>query len=86
MIDEEGMQIDIAEAMGKANAAICIQGAIVAMLVTAGVLSEADIATISGIASQALSGMEGVNDGAKELGQSALRGFAKTWTKFVVKN
>jgi hypothetical protein len=41
-VDEEGLKIDIAEAIGKATAAICIEGALVAVLVTKGILTNGE--------------------------------------------
>jgi len=85
-MDEEGIRLDIAEALGKINALLMIQNALIARLFTKRILSEEDAATIAGVAGEALSDMEGLSEEARELAQSALRGYAKTSTKRVTKN
>jgi hypothetical protein len=84
-MDEEGIQIDIAEAIGEATAAISLQSALVAMLVMKEVLTPDDAATLTGTARAGLSIMP-ISDGAKILAEAALSGFAKTYTKFLTKN
>jgi hypothetical protein len=85
-VDEEGLEIDIAEAIGKATAAICLEGALVAVLVTKGILTNGEAAELTGLADVALTELEGIPDDVRLLAASALRGFAGSWTKHVTKN
>jgi hypothetical protein len=79
-MDQEGLRLDIAEALGKANAIICIQTALVTSLKMKGLLTDGEVATLSGVANETLSAMSGLPDDVRELAESVLRGFAKTWT------
>jgi hypothetical protein len=85
-MDEQELRLDTAEALGKATALICIQTALVTTLKVKGLLTDADVATLTGVANETLSEMRGVPDDALELAQSALRGLAKSWTKRVTRN
>ncbi len=85
-LDLEGMQIDIADALGKGAAVISIQAALIGMLISKKILTEGDAGTLTGVASQGVSTLEDLSDEARELGQAALRGFAKTYMKHVTKN
>ena len=85
-MDEEAIRLDIAEAIGKATAAICLQSAFVGVLIAKGVITVADAATVSGVAGEALSTMEGVPPDARELAEAAIRGFASSCTKRVTRN
>jgi hypothetical protein len=85
-MDEEKIRLDIDEALGKVNAHTCLLAAVVGTLVTKGLLTKGDAASLTGIASETLSGMEGVTDYARALGESALRGFAEAWTEHITKN
>ena len=84
-MDEEGLRLDIADAIGKATAAICLQTAIVATLVTRRVITHEDAADLSGIANDALAEIDGLPDDARLLAGSCLRGCALAWTKYVTK-
>lgn len=79
-------RLDIDEAVGKANAYLMIQSAVISMLILKGVFSEGDAATIAGVASQQLSAMEGLSEQARTLAQDALRGYAKSWTATLTRN
>ena len=85
-MDKDELRLDVAEALGKATALICLQTALVAALKAKGVLTDSEVATLSGVASETLVAMEGVPDDARELAQSALRGFALSWSKRVTRN
>ena len=85
-MDEEDIRLDIAEALGKANAFLAIQMVLIGMLVGKSVLSADDAATISGVANEVLRQMEGLSEEVRGLAQSAVRGYAKTWTTHVTKN
>ncbi len=84
-MDEEVLRGDVAEALGKATALICLQAALVATLVTKNILSIEDAASLTGIASDTLSALEGLSEDARVLAESALRGFAQSWTKRVTR-
>jgi hypothetical protein len=71
---------------GDSLALICLQTALVAALKAKGVLTDSEVATLSGVANETLVAMEGVPDDARELAQSALRGFALSWSKRVTRN
>jgi hypothetical protein len=83
---EEQLRADLAEAIGKASAGLCLQAAIVAALVDNGSLSRADAATLAAHATVALHATFGISDDAKMIGESALRGFSTSWTKLVTRN
>jgi hypothetical protein len=85
-MDEEGLRIDIAEALGKATAAICLQAAIVAMFVNKRLMTIEDAAELTGLASLTLQEMSDLPDDAKLLAESALRGFAASYTKRIRQN
>jgi hypothetical protein len=85
-MDEEQLRLDIAEALGKANTIICIQTALVSSLNRKAVLTNGEVATLSAVANETLSAMSGLPDDVRELAESVLRGFAKTWTKRVTRN
>jgi hypothetical protein len=85
-MDKDELRLDVAEALGKATALICLQTALVAALKAKGVLTDSEVATLSGVANETLVAMEGVPDDARELAQSALRGFALSWSKRVTRN
>jgi hypothetical protein len=51
-MDEEGLRLDIAEALGKATAIICIQTALVTTLQVKGVLTADDVGSLSGVANE----------------------------------
>jgi hypothetical protein len=85
-MDKDELRLDVAEALGKATALICLQTALVAALKAKGVLTDSELATLSGVANETLVAMEGVPDDARELAQSALRGFASSWLKRVTRN
>lgn len=85
-MDEDAMRLDLAEGIGKATAAICIQSALVGSLISKGVLTVEDAATLTGAASERLSRMEGLPEDARVIAEAALRGIATTWTKLVTKN
>jgi hypothetical protein len=80
------MLIDIAEARGGAAANACIMAALVATFLTKGLLTKEDAATLTGVAQTALDNMKELPEDARELGNAALRGFAKSWTKLVTRN
>ena len=84
-MDEEELRVDIADALGKATAVICIQVALLATLVNKKVLTK-DEGTLTALANQSLEVMPGVSDDVKMMAESTLRGFAKTWTKHVTRN
>lgn len=85
-MDDEEIRVDLGEAIGKATAAIALQGAIISALVLKGIFTIADVATISGVASDALDAMQGLSEEAKMLGKSTLSGFAQSWTKHLTRN
>lgn len=74
-LDVEGMQIDIAEAIGKATAATALQGAMVAVLVSKGLMTLADAADITATATAGLAIFRLPAD-AEEMAKAAIRGFA----------
>jgi hypothetical protein len=81
-MDEEQIRIDIAEAIGKATAAICLQGAFVGALIAKEIISAEDAATVTGIANEGL----GLSPAVREMAEAAIRGFAKSWTKRITRN
>jgi hypothetical protein len=85
-VDEEELRLDIAEALGKATAAICLEAALTAVLVKKRLLTIPDAAELTGIANQTLKDMEGLSHEARELAESALRGFAGSYTKRITRN
>jgi hypothetical protein len=85
-MDEEELRVDIADALGKATAVICIQVALLATLVNKKVLTKDEAATLTALANQSLEVIPGVSDDVKMIAESTLRGFAKTWTKHVTRN
>jgi hypothetical protein len=85
-MDEEGMLIDIADARGQGAANSCLMAALVATFVSKGLLAREDAATLTGIAQIALDGLPDLSEDARELANSALRGFARSWGKLVTSN
>ena len=85
-MDQEGLEIDIADALGKSAAAICIQSALFGALVTKGILKIEDAALISGTASQGLAVFSGLSPEGRLMAEAAIRGFATTWTSRVTRN
>ena len=85
-MDKDELRLDVGEALGKATPLICLQTALVAALKAKGVLTDSEVATLSGVANETLVAMEGMPDDAMELAQSALRGFALSWSKRVTRN
>jgi len=85
-MDEEELRLDIAEGIGKATAALSIQAALVAILVTNHKLSREDVATLAGTASASLDQTQGLPEDAKTFAESALRGFAKSWSTLVTQH
>jgi hypothetical protein len=79
-MNDEDARIDIAEAIGKASAAVCLQSALVETLRRKGILSDEEIATLTGLASISLRNME-LSEDAAELAEASLRGVAKTYAK-----
>jgi hypothetical protein len=59
-MDKDELRLDVAEALGKATALICLQTALVAALKAKGVLTDSEVATLSGVANETLVAMEGV--------------------------
>ena len=84
-MDEEQIRIDIAEAIGKATAAICLQGAFVGALMAKGVISAEDAATVTGVANEGLKAMQGLSPAVREMAEAAIRGFAISWTKRITR-
>jgi hypothetical protein len=85
-MDDEQLRTDLAEAIGKGTAAICIQSALMGMLVAKQVISPEDAATIAGLAQRALEQLTELSPEGRYMADSALRGFARTWTKNVKRN
>ena len=86
VIDEEGLQIAVAEAAGKAAAAIVIQSALFGFLIGRDVLAIEDAAVISANAGQLLATQSELSAEAKAMAERVLSGFAKTWSKRVTSN
>lgn len=84
-MDEE-LEVALAEATGKASASLFLNAALVAALVVRGILPREDAATLAADATTALLATEGLSDDAKLIGQGALRGFSRTWTRLVTRN
>jgi hypothetical protein len=78
--------IEVADAIGKATAAVCIQAALVRLLLRKRLIAPADVATLAGEAETALGLMAGLSAEAIELAQASLRGFSQAWTKAVTTN
>jgi len=85
-MNDELYRLYIVEALGKADACICIQSALVAMLINNKLMTMADAATLSGLASETLKEMQGVRADARVMAESAIRGFAKSCTKRLTRN
>ena len=86
MIDEEGLAIDLAEATGKAGAAIAVQSALAAMLITKpGRLTQEDIATIAGHAEEGLPLLH-LTPQATVMAKAALTGFVRIALKQISTN
>lgn len=77
---------DLDKASGKAAAIIAIQSALIAKLITRNVLTREDAAELTGFASVSIKTMLGLSDGAREMAESALKGFAGSWLKDVTRN
>lgn len=84
-MDEE-TKMDIAEALGKANALLCLQDALIETLRDKGVLTDAEILTLAALANAVLDEMPGVSADALEMAKAVVRGSASSWTKNVAKN
>ena len=80
------MENSIVVTDGKATALICVQGALVRMLLRKGVLKNEDVATLSGEATMVLAEMPGLSADVQAIATSCLRGFAQSWTKAVTTN
>ena len=85
-MDEEGMLNDIADARGNAAANNCILSAIVATLVSKGNLTKEEAVTLPGMAQKAFDRISDLPADARELGNSAIRGFARAWISLVTRN
>ena len=85
-MDQEEIEIGVAEAIGKATAVVCVHTALIRLMFRRNLISNEDVATLSGEAELALRTMDGLSAGATEMAQAALRGFARAWTKAVTKN
>jgi hypothetical protein len=85
-MDQEDIELGIAEAIGKASAAMSIETALIRLLKRKAMLTGEDVATLAGEAEMALTAMVGLSEEAMELALSALRGCSKSWTKAVTKN
>lgn len=68
---------DLAEATGKAAAAICIQAAVVETLVPKRLLTSGDAATLSAFAEQGLASLSQLSPKARLIAEGVIRGFAK---------
>jgi hypothetical protein len=85
-MDEEGILIDIADVRGRAEALTCIMAAMVASFVNKGLLAKDEAATLTSAAKTLLDNVKDFPDDARLLADSALRGFARSWTKLVTIN
>jgi hypothetical protein len=85
-MDEEKLKADIAEAIGKASASLCLHASLVATLVKSGALTKPDAATLAAVASTSLRATFDLSNDAKMIGESALRGCSASWTGLVTKN
>jgi hypothetical protein len=86
MIDEEKLEADMAEAIGKATASLCLNAAMVAALVAGNAISREDVATLAAAATAALQATPELSPGAKMIGEAALRGLSSSWIKLVPRN
>lgn len=82
---DEALRLDIAKADGKASAILCLQAALISMLVKRGALSTEEAATLAGIASQALANLD-VSADARAFAEGALKGFSQSWSQLVTRN
>ena len=80
------MEEALVEALGKANAIICLQSALVAKLVQTGKLTVGDAAELTAIATTALEQMKSIPDDVRKYANQALTGFARAYTKRLSKN
>ena len=85
-MDEEGMLIDIADVRGVATAAICVQVAIVAMLVRESRLTIAQAAELTGVADTLLASWPNLPPDALALGRHALAGFAASLLREITRH
>lgn len=85
-MDQEEYEIDKAEWQGKATAALCVQAALVAQLVSKKLITRDEAASLAAAASQALQEIPGLSEDAKTLGESAIKGFSQSWSKLVVRH
>jgi len=85
-MDQDEIELGIAEAIGKSTAAMCIQTAMVRLLLRTAVISAEDVATLGGEAEMALTSTAGLSEEAMELAMAALRGCTKKWTEAITKN
>jgi hypothetical protein len=72
----EDMQIDIAEARGRAAAAMLLQSAMASMLIKKGILSLEEVAEISATAITGLETIYRLPKPSDEMAKSVLRGWA----------
>jgi hypothetical protein len=84
--DVEGMQIDIAEAIGKATASIAIQGALVATLIRKDVITLGEAAEINAIALEGLEKVFRLGPMPDEMAKSAIRGFAASLAQHLTRH
>jgi hypothetical protein len=80
------MKIDIAEAIGKATAAICIETGLIRLLLDKGMITKDEVSNLAAEAQLALNGMVGLSEEALELAMAALRGCTQSWTKGMTRN
>jgi hypothetical protein len=85
-MDEEKMSVDIAEALGKSNAVICLQSALIAMLVNKRVMTMADAAELTGVANEILKQMEDISDDARVIAEASLRGLSRSYVRRIKTN
>jgi hypothetical protein len=85
MIDEEKLEIDIAEAIGKASASTALILGLMAVLKDKGLITHEDGALITALASAELKAFAGLTPESVEMAESAIRGAARAWTKRLTK-
>jgi hypothetical protein len=73
------VSIELAEANGKAIAALCLQTALIPFLKEKGLLSREDLLSMTGTAVEVLNSLSGVSLEQREMCEALLEGLTSVW-------
>ena len=85
-MDEIDLEIALSEAIGKADAMICLFSALTVTLVARNVLTKEDMATLPGDAAGMLDALGPMSAETKQKADSVLKGLSASWSTVVTRN